>query len=298
MDNQYFPSSVKIETRQHCLKVKGYLPQTPKNAVIYHKGSVSSTRDDTDVEVDFRQESNFFYLSGVEFAGFHIIIVLGTGKIFLVKPTISPAEQLWKGIPETDQELLKKYDVDAILSEFEVPDFLASLNPSTIYTLDVTDTSIIPPYFTKSLDNTCLKAAIHEARLTKFPWEISLLRYAAHISSHAHISLMTHSPKTRQINEAEFEARFRWVCAKNGLSRQCYIPIIASGPRAAVLHYTDNNKFIPRTHHTLVLADAGGEYRCYGSDVTRTFPLLGKFSDEAKTIYNIVLKAQKVSLPF
>lgn len=290
-----FPSNIKIETRYHYLRVKENLLTAPANAVIYHKGGVSSTRDDTDVELDFRQESNFLYLSGVESAGFHILIVLETDKIYLVKPTINPSEQLWKGIPDTDEQLLEKYDADAILSESQVPELLDILNPPTIYTLDITDTSIIPSHLSQFVDETCLKAAIHESRLTKFPWEISLLRYAAHISSHAHMALMTHSKKQRQINEAELEARFRWVCGKNGLSRQCYIPIIASGRNAAVLHYTDNNKFVPKTRHTLVLVDAGGEYRCYGSDVTRTYPILGKFSDEAKTIYNIVLKAQKVS---
>ncbi|KAI8051418.1 peptidase M24, structural domain-containing protein [Gilbertella persicaria] len=295
--NPFFPK--KINTRLHYFKIKKYLPVT-NSGVIYHCGGISHTRDDTDVELDFRQESNFFYLSGVESsAGYHILISTESDAIYLVRPTISPTEQLWKGIPQTDQELLDTYDVDHIIQADQITQLLKDIDPTIIYTLNTTDTSAIPQPFKKQLNIAVLKAAIYEARLTKFPWEISLLRYAAHISSHAHIDLMTTlGNKTKSdVYEAELEAKFRWVCSRNGLPRQCYIPIIASGPRAAVLHYTDNNKRIPIDDpHALVLVDAGGEYRCYGSDVSRTFPASGKFSKEASTIYNIVLKAQNAIL--
>lgn len=299
MGSRTFPSKEKINTRKHYLKVKQNLPA--ESGIIYHRGGITHTRDDTDVELDFRQESNFSYLTGVEAAGYHIVIVLESDTIYLIRPDIPKAEQLWKGIPEPDAALMEKYNVDHILLDTQLKEFLKHLEPKTIFTLDITNvdyTSYIPNEFEKRIDREHLKAAIHEARLTKFPWEISLLRYAAHISSHAHMNLMSYcGEKYRQgqrINEAELEARFRWTCGKNGLSRQCYIPIIASGPRAAVLHYTDNDKIIPNDQHALVLVDAGGEYRCYGSDVTRTFPASTKFSNEAKTIYNIVLKAQNV----
>lgn len=295
-----FPSKERINTREHYLKIKKYL--LAKDGIIYHRGGTTHTRDDTDVELDFRQESNFSYLSGVEAAGFHIVMVLETDTIYLIRPNRPKAEQLWKGIPEPDAALMEKYNVDHILLDSQLKDFLKRLKPKAIFALDFTDMdydNYVPVEYENRVDRSRLKSAIHEARLTKFSWEISLLRYAAHISSHAHMSLMAYcGEKYRQnqeINEAELEARFRWVCGKNGLSRQCYIPIIASGPRAAVLHYTDNDKIIPNHQHALVLVDAGGEYRCYGSDVTRTFPVSAKFSPEAKTIYNIVLKAQNVS---
>jgi Xaa-Pro dipeptidase len=228
---------------------------------------------------------------GVEKAGFHILILFEPSKIYLVPPTVPAADQLWKGTPDTHQQLLEKYDVDGIITEEELPSFIYAINPSTIYSLITTNTSVIPHHFTNKVDKTVLQSAINEARLTKSEWEIDLLRRSAHVSSHAHISLMQHIMEVE--SEAELEARFRWMCARNGLNRQCYIPIIASGPRAAVLHYTDNDKMIPKTQHSLVLVDAGGEGRCYGSDITRTFPATGKFSKEATTIYNIVLKAQK-----
>jgi Xaa-Pro dipeptidase len=211
-------------------------------------------------------------------------------------PTISSTEQLWKGTPPTNEELLKKYDADHILTEKQFSKLLSNSNPDIIFTLDTTDTSAIPTQLTKNIDQIQLRGAINEARLIKLPWEISILRYSAHVSSHAHISLMSQCGNTKnKLYEGELEAKFRWICSRNGLARQCYIPIIASGPRAAVLHYTDNDKLIPNNKHSLVLVDAGGEHLCYGSDITRTFPIQGKFSDEAKTIYNIVLGAQNVS---
>lgn len=296
----FFPSKEQINTRKHYLRIKKHL--AAKSGIIYHRGGTTHTRDDTDVELDFRQESNFSYLSGVEAAGFHIVMVLEEDTIYLIRPDRPKAEQLWKGIPEPDAALLEKYNVDHVLLDTQLKRFLEDLEPQVIFAMDFTDMDYdhyIPADYKSRVDRNRLKNAIHEARLTKFPWEIALLRYAAHISSHAHMSLMSYcGEKYRQkqeINEAELEAKFRWVCGKNGLSRQCYIPIIASGPRAAVLHYTDNDKIIPSHQHALVLVDAGGEYRCYGSDVTRTFPVSTKFSDEAKTIYNIVLKAQNVS---
>ncbi|KAG1121275.1 hypothetical protein G6F42_012583 [Rhizopus arrhizus] len=216
-------------------------------------------------------------------------MVLETDTIYLIRPDRPKAEQLWKGIPEPDAALMEKYNVDHILLDSQLKDFLKRLKPKAIFALDFTDMdydNYVPVEYENRVDRSRLKSAIHEARLPKFSWEISLLRYAAHISSHAHMSLMAYcGEKYRQnqeINEAELEARFRWVCA--------------SGPRAAVLHYTDNDKIIPNHQHALVLVDAGGEYRCYGSDVTRTFPVSAKFSPEAKTIYNIVLKAQNAVL--
>ncbi|KAI8056415.1 peptidase M24, structural domain-containing protein [Thamnidium elegans] len=293
-----FPLPARLPTRLNYLKLKENLSPIPTNALIYLRGGNIKRRDDTDIELDFRQESNFFYLSGVEKAGFHIIISLTIDRIFLVPPTVLPVEQLWKGTPDTNTELLDKYDADFILTEEQIEEFIIDTKPNVIYTLDTSDAGYIPERYRDKIDAIRLRAAINESRLTKLPWEISMIRYATHISSHAHMALMSLCGSRRKeiVYEQELEAKFRWICSRNGLNRQCYIPIIASGPRASVLHYTDNDKIIPGGPHALVLVDAGGEYKCYGSDVTRTFPVSGVFSNEAKTIYNIVLKAQNAVL--
>ncbi|KAI9266907.1 peptidase M24, structural domain-containing protein [Phascolomyces articulosus] len=293
----FVSSTERLPTKQHYLKVKKLLnPSKNHQGIIYHRGGDIKLRDDTDVELGFRNESNFVYLTGVEEAGFHVVIDLQTDLVYLIPPTVTDNEVLWSGAPDNAVTLLKKFDVDAIITEADLPNLLTNLNPDVIHCLDTTNTSALyeAGVDCERLNFTELKGAIHEARLTKFPWELDLIRYACHISSHAHISLMQHT-KPRQ-KEWELEARFRWECARNGMQVQCYLPIIASGPRAATLHYTKNNQTIPSGPHSLVLVDAGGERRCYGSDVTRTFPATGIFSPEARTIYNIVLRMQEAVL--
>ncbi|KAG0170492.1 hypothetical protein DFQ28_001806 [Apophysomyces sp. BC1034] len=287
----------KIPTKPHCLKVKSLLRLSPdKCEVIYHRGRVQQTRDDTDVELDFRQESHFFYLTGVDEPGFHVLVDLLKEQVYLVPPTVTDYEILWKGPPDTHAQLLEKYDVDHIVSEDALAGVLRAINPAVIHVLDTTDHSALleAGISHRVIDKTLLQVAMTEARLIKFPWEIQLVRYAAQVSSHAHIALMKNTRSGME--EANLEARFRWVCAENGCLRQSYLPIVASGPRAATLHYVKNNQTLPSDPHQLVLVDAGCEWHCYGSDVTRTFPISGKFSPEARTIYEIVLKAQKAVL--
>ncbi|KAL0095462.1 peptidase M24, structural domain-containing protein [Phycomyces blakesleeanus] len=298
MCDPVFPYSKKrISTSYHCRRV-GKLLQTNPNerAVIYHRGGQGAVRDDTDVEVDFRQESYFFYLSGVEHPGFHILVDLYNDTIYLIPPTVPDTEILWKGEPDTAKELLEIYDADKVIAEADVPALLQVLCPQVVYVLDTVDTSIIKAagIHECQLDKVCLRVAMDESRLIKFPWEIEHIRYAAQISSHAHMALMQRAQAGQP--ESYCEALFRWVCARNGMPRQCYIPIIASGSRAATLHYTRNDKTLPEGEHAMLLVDAGGERFCYGSDVTRTFPISGRFSSEAKTIYEIVLKMQETIL--
>ncbi|KAI7865432.1 peptidase M24, structural domain-containing protein [Spinellus fusiger] len=287
----------KIPTRQHCHKVARLLNSPiDENVFIYHRGRVEQTRDDTDVGLDFRQESCFFYLSGVEQPGFHILIDVNLHTVYLIPPTVPDSETLWRGVPDSNEQLLANYDADEILRESELITFLQKSQPSTVHILDTTDTSFLKAAHIREcqLDTTLLKRSIHEARLTKFPWEVELSRYAAHISSHAHIAIMQQAQAGQP--ESYYEGLFRWVCTRNGMPRQAYIPIIASGPRAAILHYVRNNQPLPAHKHAMLLVDAGGEHLCYGTDITRTIPISGRFSYESRTIYDIVLTAQEAML--
>ncbi|KAI9323059.1 peptidase M24, structural domain-containing protein [Dichotomocladium elegans] len=299
----------KFPTRQHCLRVKRLLDVSPdERAMIYLRGATVSLRDDTDVELEFRQESNFFYLTGVEEPEFHVMIDLKSKPdegeddhdqlvVYLIPPTVPDAEYVWKGIPDSPDELLKKFDVDKVMTEAEFGLHLVHhLRPTLIYLLDdKVDHTWLDTLYGDNASNlkfstNALREAIHEARLIKFPWEIEEIRRATYVSSYAHLALMQASVKT---SERQLAAYFRWVTACYGLDRQAYIPIVASGPRAATLHYTRNS--MPLHQDALVLVDAGAEHRCYGSDVTRTFPVSGKFSPEglSKAIYNIVLAMQE-----
>jgi Xaa-Pro dipeptidase len=95
-------------------------------------------------------------------------------------------------------------------------------------------------------------------------------------------------------NEAEIEAIFAATCISEQAKQQSYGIIAGSGPNASVLHYVANNE--PLEGRQLVCLDAGAEWKCYASDVTRTFPISGYFSPEAKAIYDLVAKMQETCI--
>ncbi|KAI8064315.1 peptidase M24, structural domain-containing protein [Gilbertella persicaria] len=300
-NRHFYPNKLPaIPTKQHCLRVKKLLnlekPIQESLELVYLKGKNKATRDSTDVELEFRQESNFFYLTGVDEPGFQVVIDLHCEKIYLVTPNVPEYDAFWKGPSYDPQELLERYDIDEVIDESQLPELLNMLNPAIVHIIQHQSTiaflnRVLP---TCKIDHQLLLPALNEARLIKFPWEINIIRQVMHGSSQAHIALMR---QFRQgMTEAHLSALFRWACAQHQIYKQAYLPIVASGPRAAILHYSKNSQPIPNGPHTLVLVDAGGEKHCYGSDITRTFPAHGRFSNEAKTIYNIVLKMQEAVL--
>ncbi|KAI8971535.1 peptidase M24, structural domain-containing protein [Mycotypha africana] len=300
-----------IPTKQHCLRVKQLLRalhpdhEHDSTSLIYMKGKTGETRDSTDVDLEFRQESNFFYLTGVDEPDFQLIFHLQNERVYLVAPTVPENEVLWKGPNFQPADLLVQYDVDEIIPEQNFSQLIYTLDPKRIYVLDEQQQialsqsiSTLPGSALMKIDTQSLLPALHESRLIKFPWEIELLRHAMHGSSQAHIMLIQQFQPG--MTEAHLTALFRWSCACLGIFRQAYLPIVASGARNAILHYNSakNQRQRVPVHdlHALVLVDAGGERACYSSDITRTFPAQGRFSEEAKTIYNIVLKMQKTIL--
>jgi len=232
---------------------------------------------------------------GVNEPEFQFVFDFANHVSYLIAPFIPEAERMWKGEPDSVEEMLQKYDVDQIIYEHDLARLIEAINPPSVFVLDTTDTTPISEVVPRDKIDACmLKPAMYESRLLKFPWEIQLIRKVTHLSSHAHITLMREVQFGK--NESELQALFEWECARNGAGYQSYLPIVASGKHAATLHYTHNNKWLNRKDNPdmLLLVDAGGEKNCYGTDITRTYPVSGKFSPEAKTIYNIVLKMQQV----
>jgi Xaa-Pro dipeptidase len=142
-----------------------------------------------------------------------------------------------------------------------------------------------------------LKLALEESRTVKDAYEIALLRRANEITSSAHIAVSRLAQSAS--NERELEATFIASCMTSGCRKQSYHPILASGTNAATLHYQNNDADLidPATGERKLnlLIDAGGEYRTYCADITRVFPLSGKFSTESRQIYDIVLEMQTAS---
>jgi len=181
-----------------------------------------------------------------------------------------------------------RYDVDEVRTSNEVNEVLSTF--TTVYAIEKQISSHITFSTSATKDLALLKEAIEECRVVKDDFEIALIRKANIVSGIAHRAVMKAVKHAK--NERELEGLFLERCIANGCRHQAYSSIVASGTDASTLHYVYNNK--PMTSSTLnLLLDAGGEYDCYAADITRTYPINGKFTSHSLSIYNLVLKMQK-----
>ena len=133
---------------------------------------------------------------------------------------------------------------------------------------------------------------LHEMRLRKSSAEVATMRQAAAITREAHLRAMKLARPG--MHEYEIDAELLHIFRKHGSERPAYESIVGSGPNATILHYRAGDRVF--SEGELLLIDAGCEYDYYASDVTRTFPVSGKFSPEQRAIYEIVLRAQRASI--
>lgn len=197
-------------------------------------------------------------------------------------------------------EALKEYDVDVVLSTDEVNSTLAGKTAGQgaskrVFAIsEQVSPDITFSTFNKS-SSDILRQALDEARTVKDAYEVALLRRANDISAKAHTAVLKSAKAAK--NERELEATFIATCLANGCREQSYHPIFASGVNGAILHYLKNEEeLVDETtgqRKLNLLVDAGGEYRTYCADITRVFPLSGKFSSESRQIYDIVLEMQR-----
>lgn len=220
-------------------------------------------------------------------------------KLTLYIPPIDPDEVIWSGLPMSPAEAQKLYDVDCVLSTTEVNSNLTSIasahdGKTVAYAIadQISEGTKFQNFAETNL--SALKGAIELTRIIKDGYEIALLRKANDISAKAHVAAIQAS-KTAT-NEREIYGAFIATCIANGCGEQSYHPIVACGENGATLHYQKNDDVLvdPGTKQPKknVLIDAGGEYRTYCADITRVFPLSGKFAPETRQIYEIVLKMQ------
>jgi len=129
---------------------------------------------------------------------------------------------------------------------------------------------------------------LHELRLRRSPAELARQRRACQISRDAHIEAMRYARPG--MHEYQVQAALEFVFRSEGSPRDAYPSIVASGPNACILHYVDNRRKME--DGDLLLIDAACEYGYHAADITRTFPVNGRFTDPQRAIYEIVLKAQ------
>lgn len=274
-----------------------------------------------DVEYPFRQNSDFYYLTG--FTEPEAVMVLtkdhkGTVSFVLFNQAHDPVFEVWHG-KRAGQEGAKEtfkadqsFDINNI--DHELPNLF--INKQIVYyplaehkefDLKVLQWlnlarqlyySKARSYYRNAGSDAQLRGVpgtfidvlpmISELRVIKSAQEIANMRKAAEISAAGHLLLI----QTRKPGQLEYqlEAKFNAFCLDAGCRGVAYNTIVASGNNSCTLHYTVNDQVLKSGD--LVLVDAGGEYNYYAADITRTFPVSGKFSVEQRQIYNIVLEAQ------
>ncbi|KAI9296287.1 hypothetical protein K502DRAFT_323862 [Neoconidiobolus thromboides FSU 785] len=288
--------NVQYPAKQNVEKVVSYLKTLTKvedNDILYLQGDIASCRHDTDMDEVFRQESNFFYLTGVDQPGYHVIVELSSGKSILFAPKIHDDEIMWIGEQPSLTEQKEKYNVDEILYVEQLIPYIEKLNSNTIHTFDQVFKNETITQFSSKLNNEHLQTALNESRMIKSDFEISLLREANRISCEAHVKLMKEAQAG--MNERELHALFAYHCHAHGSSGLGYNPIVGSGTNGAILHYHQNCANI-KAEGELVLVDAGCDFRYHAADITRTFPVAGKFTEKGRAVYQLVLDMQKAVL--
>ncbi len=260
-----------------------------------------------DVEFIYRQDNDFYYLTG--FAEPESVALLAPGHkdgefVMFVRPRDRERET-WTGRRAGVEGAMLEYGADKAytLDEFDrvLARYLEGVE-RVYYPLGHNERinarvlelmrgaqAMRPRTGSGPIAMLDPRELIHEARLKKRPEELDAMRRAAAISREAHIEAMRRA--RGGMMEWEIEAVVDYAFRSRGASGPSYPSIIASGPNAATLHYIHNDRRMAAGE--LLLIDAGCEYDFYASDVTRTFPVGARFSEAQRALYSVVLEAQR-----
>ena len=262
-----------------------------------------------DVEHAYRQDSNFHYLTGFREPESVAVLVPGRpqGEYLLFVRDRDPARETWDGRRAGPVGARRDFGADDAFPIGDIDDILPGLlenRAKVFYTVGVNrdfDQRVVgwvnglralakhgrhAPY-----EMVALEHVLHEMRLFKSRAEIDLMREAAQIAARAHVRAMRSCrPGLYEYEiQAEIEYEFRRARAEPS-----YLPIVGGGANGCILHYRENEAVLRSGE--LLLIDAGCEYECYASDITRTFPINGKFSKAQRALYDLVLEANRAAI--
>ena len=263
-----------------------------------------------DTEYPFRQDSDFYYLSGFREPEAVLVLIPGRkhGEFVMFCRERDPAMELWHGSRAGPDGVCKHYGADDAFPVSDVDDILPgliegrdrvyySMGRSADFDRQIMEwvnsirskasSGAAPPGEFTDLDHM-----LHDMRLIKSAAEQKLLRRAGEITANAHHHIMQYCRPGMFEYELEGELNHQFV--RGGARYPAYLSIVGSGANACTLHYVDNSDKMRAGD--LVLVDAGCEFEYYAADVTRTFPVGGKFSREQRAIYDLVLAAHEATI--
>jgi Xaa-Pro aminopeptidase len=258
-----------------------------------------------DTNYRYRQDSDFYYLTGFDEP--EAIAVVSPGRerqyTLFVRPR-DPEREIWDGRRAGVEGAKRNFGAE---ESFPVAEFAEKLHEI----LDGADMLYYRLGVNADLDHLIIgkiaqmralnrkpihppqtivdpATIVHEMRVIKSPEEIELMQRAADIAAEAHCEAM--KAVRPGMKEYEVEALIEQVFRRSGASGPSYTSIVGAGANATILHYINNDGEL--RDGELLLVDAGAEYKGYASDITRTFPISGRFSKAQRDIYDLVLRAQ------
>jgi Xaa-Pro aminopeptidase len=259
-----------------------------------------------DSHFPYRFDSHFYYLTG--FGEPEAVLVLSSGKSILFCRERNPEREIWDGFRYGPERARERFGFDEAHPVEALDETLARLlenQPALFY--PVGDD---PRWDARAMQwlNTVrakvragvaapdrvqdIRSLIDDQRLIKDAHEQGVMRRAARIAAGAHRRAMQSTRPGR--SEYEIEAELLYEFRRNGAQFPAYSPIVAGGANACVLHYVFNDA--PLRDGDLLLIDAGCELDGYASDITRTFPVNGRFSGAQREVYELVLAAQRAAI--
>ena len=281
-----------------------FMRRMDQNSVAIIPSAREATRSN-DTQYRFRQDSDFLYLTGFEEPEAIAIVSPAREQKFtlFVRPR-DPEREIWDGRRAGVEGARSEYGADESLPIVEFHEKLQEIldgaeklyyrlgvNPDLDHTIireiarmrALNRKPIHPP-------QTIIDPAtiVHEMRVLKSPEEIELMQRAADIAAEAHVEAM--KAARPGMKEYEIEALIEQIFRRLGAAAPAYTSIIGAGVNATILHYINNDGELKGGD--LLLIDAGAEYKGYASDITRTFPISGRYTKAQREIYDLVLEAQ------
>jgi Xaa-Pro aminopeptidase len=253
-----------------------------------------------DEKYKFTPNRNFYYLTGIDEENHILVLSKFSGKIkeYLFIKEVDPIVEKWEGKTIRKEEVPEICDIEDVryLGEFNnFIDKIISDNEEINIYLDLEKenssykyaSEIKSKYYNLNIKNSF--KLIGNLRLIKSEEEIERIRKAIEITIEGVETLMKNSRSG--IKEYELEAYFDFICKKNGVNDFAFKTIAAAGKNATVLHYVNNDSEL--NNGDLILFDLGAQYKYYNGDISRTFPVNGKFTERQKEVYNAVLRVNE-----
>jgi Xaa-Pro aminopeptidase len=262
-----------------------------------------------DSEYPFRQDSDFYYLTGFTEPEAVAVVVPERefGEYILFCRERDPLMETWHGRRAGPEGVRDRYGADDAFPITDIDDILPGLieNKERVYysmgyspEFDQRVMGWVNRIRARArggsnapMEFVALEHVLHDMRLFKSPAEVKLMRRAAQIAAGAHRRAM--SATRPGMGEYEVEAELLHEF-RRGNAWTAYNPIVGGGANGCILHYTENNAKL--ADGDLLLIDAGAELQGYASDITRTFPVNGRFSAAQRAVYEVVLAAQHAAM--